>query len=127
MHLCKSLAIEWKAFARVNTVSPGFVATGMSDAPGAKEVLDLAYARTPLGRQADPRELKGVRWAVSDNMVSGLIGGGRCICTWRATRRLSRPVPVSDFHCWCRRTLTQSSRLCRRWRVYRSISEGKST
>jgi sorbose reductase len=63
--LCKSLAVEWKDFARVNTVSPGFVNTGLSGAPEAAPVLEHAYKYTPLSRIADPRELKGVRFYLS--------------------------------------------------------------
>lgn len=31
IHLCKSLAVEWVGFARCNTVSPGYMATEISD------------------------------------------------------------------------------------------------
>lgn len=31
IHLAKSLANEWRNFARVNSVSPGYVETGISD------------------------------------------------------------------------------------------------
>lgn len=31
IHLCKSLAVEWVKFARVNTVSPGYIATEISN------------------------------------------------------------------------------------------------
>lgn len=30
IHLCKSLAVEWVAFARVNSVSPGYIATELT-------------------------------------------------------------------------------------------------
>lgn len=30
-HLCKSLAVEWVQFARANTISPGYMATEISD------------------------------------------------------------------------------------------------
>ena len=55
-HLGKSLAREWREFARVNIVSPGFVKTDMGAAP---QVLSEAYRMSVMGRQADPRELKG--------------------------------------------------------------------
>lgn len=57
IHFCKSLAVEWRAFARVNTVSPGFFNTGMGASP---ETLKTAYEMAALGRQGDARELKGV-------------------------------------------------------------------
>lgn len=31
IHLCKSLAVEWVGFARCNSVSPGYMATEISD------------------------------------------------------------------------------------------------
>jgi len=56
-HFAKSLAYEWRAFARVNIVSPGFFNTGMG---AMAEVLDVAHSMAVLGRQGDPRELKGI-------------------------------------------------------------------
>jgi NAD(P)-dependent dehydrogenase (short-subunit alcohol dehydrogenase family) len=58
IHFSKSLAVEWKDFARVNTVSPGFIDTNMG-AGGA--VRETALSMAALGRTGDPRELKGVR------------------------------------------------------------------
>jgi sorbose reductase len=57
-HFCKSLAVEWKDFARVNVVSPGFFDTGMGAAN--EEIQKIAYEFAVLGRQGDPKELKGV-------------------------------------------------------------------
>jgi sorbose reductase len=57
IHFCKSLAVEWKDFARVNVVSPGFFDTSMG---AGAEVLKVAHEMAILGRQGDPRELKGV-------------------------------------------------------------------
>lgn len=56
-HLGKSLAREWRDFARVNIVSPGFFNTNMGASP---QVLNEAYRMTPLGRQGDPKEIKGL-------------------------------------------------------------------
>jgi sorbose reductase len=56
-HLGKSLAREWREFARVNVVSPGFFNTNM----GASEnVKDEAHRMAVLGRQGDVKELKAV-------------------------------------------------------------------
>jgi sorbose reductase len=57
IHFCKSLAVEWKDFARVNVVSPGFINTSPDVDP---EVLKAAHEMAIMGRQGDPRELKGV-------------------------------------------------------------------
>lgn len=44
----KSLAIEWLGFARVNSVSPGFVNTGLSGSV-AEEVMDSIKDKIPMG------------------------------------------------------------------------------
>ena len=56
-HLGKSLAREWREFARVNVVSPGFFQTKMG---AGEEVRDEAHRMAVLGRQGDTRELKAV-------------------------------------------------------------------
>ena len=63
----KCLAHEWKQFARVNTVSPGYMDTDMGIAAaeakwGSEAIAAIkkqAYTNTALGRDGDPRELKG--------------------------------------------------------------------
>lgn len=61
-HFAKSLAYEWKDFARVNIVSPGFVDTSMGASP---QVLDQAFDMAVMGRQGHPKELKGVSGPIS--------------------------------------------------------------
>lgn len=59
IHLAKSLAVEWVEFARVNSVSPGYIDTAISgDCPF--EMKEAWYQMCPMKRDADPRELKGV-------------------------------------------------------------------
>ncbi|KIW96020.1 L-xylulose reductase [Cladophialophora bantiana CBS 173.52] len=58
IHFAKSLANEWRNFARVNSISPGYFDTGISD------FVDPAIQKSwvsmiPLGRTADAKELKG--------------------------------------------------------------------
>lgn len=43
----KSLAIEWRDFARVNTVSPGFIESGLTGAV-SEEIKDSLREKTPL-------------------------------------------------------------------------------
>ncbi|KAI5272892.1 NAD(P)-binding protein [Aureobasidium subglaciale] len=56
-HLGKSLAREWREFARVNIVSPGFFDTKMG---AGESVINEAYRMTPMGRQGDVREIKAL-------------------------------------------------------------------
>lgn len=56
-HLGKSLAREWREFARVNIVSPGFFQTKMGASP---RVESEAHRMAVLGRQGHVREIKGL-------------------------------------------------------------------
>lgn len=56
-HFGKSLAREWREFARVNIVSPGFFDTKMGAGPAA---LNEAYRMSSLGRQGHVKEIKGL-------------------------------------------------------------------
>ncbi|TKA83300.1 hypothetical protein B0A55_00779 [Friedmanniomyces simplex] len=56
-HLGKSLAREWREFARCNVVSPGFFETNMGASPLA---INEAYRMTPQGRQGHAKEIKGL-------------------------------------------------------------------
>ncbi|CAG9990569.1 unnamed protein product [Clonostachys byssicola] len=56
-HFGKCLAREWRDFARVNIVSPGFFDTKMGAGP---EGLQEAYRMSTLGRQGHVKEIKGL-------------------------------------------------------------------
>jgi len=58
IHMARSLANEWRDFARVNTISPGYIDTGLSDFVD-KKVQDLWMSMIPMGRNGDAKELKG--------------------------------------------------------------------
>lgn len=60
IHLAKSLAVEWAKWGgRINSVSPGYINTAISgDCPF--EMKEEWFSLTPMMRDADPRELKGV-------------------------------------------------------------------
>lgn len=58
IHFCKSLAVEWAGFARVNTVSPGYIATEISGFVPA-ETKKIWHSKTPMGREGLANELKG--------------------------------------------------------------------
>lgn len=59
MHMTKSLAIEWADYGiRVNSLSPGYVGTPMSQPPFVhQELLDAWAPLFPLHRMAKPEEL----------------------------------------------------------------------
>ncbi|ODV84147.1 hypothetical protein CANARDRAFT_8825 [[Candida] arabinofermentans NRRL YB-2248] len=58
LHYAKSIAIEWAGFARVNTISPGYVKTEMvENLP--KGLMEEWCKFIPLGRLALPKELVG--------------------------------------------------------------------
>ncbi|KAH8658898.1 hypothetical protein BGZ61DRAFT_499924 [Ilyonectria robusta] len=58
IHLAKSLANEWRDFARVNSISPGYIDTGLSDFIDP-ETQELWRRMIPMGRNGDAKELKG--------------------------------------------------------------------
>ncbi|KAI1139217.1 short chain dehydrogenase [Hypoxylon sp. FL0543] len=57
IHMARSLANEWRDFARVNAISPGYIATGLSDFIEEK-TQKLWYSMVPMGRAGDAKELK---------------------------------------------------------------------
>ena len=59
VHFCKSLAVEWAPFgARVNTVSPGYIATDISKFV-SKEMRSAWLDKIPMHREGLANELKG--------------------------------------------------------------------
>ncbi|KAI0968555.1 oxidoreductase [Xylaria arbuscula] len=58
VHLGKSLAVEWADFARVNSISPGFIITEMTTTQ-PPERMEKWLSMIPGGRIADAAELKG--------------------------------------------------------------------
>ncbi len=57
IHMARSLANEWRDFARVNSISPGYINTGLSDFIDQK-TQDLWNSMIPVGRPAESSELK---------------------------------------------------------------------
>lgn len=58
IHMARSLANEWRDFARVNSISPGYIDTGLSDFVD-KDIQKLWLSMIPLGRNGTAAELKG--------------------------------------------------------------------
>ncbi|GAA5988504.1 hypothetical protein JCM10908_003592 [Rhodotorula pacifica] len=83
VHFCKSLARDWRNFARVNTISPGFFDTPMG--PSDKAVEDVLYQKSVLGRAGNVKELKAAYLYLASNAstyTTGadlIIDGGYCL------------------------------------------------
>jgi sorbose reductase len=58
IHMARSLANEWRDFARVNSISPGYIDTGLSDFV-PEDIQKLWHSMIPMGRDAKAKELKG--------------------------------------------------------------------
>ncbi|QEU61199.1 hypothetical protein KDRO_E00710 [Kluyveromyces lactis] len=58
IHFAKSLAVEWAGFARVNTVSPGYIATPISNFVD-EDLKNKWHSLIPMGREGLPQELVG--------------------------------------------------------------------
>jgi len=84
IHMTKSLANEWRDFARVNCISPGYIDTGLSDFVDNK-VQDLWKTMILMGRDGLAKELKGAYvYLASDasTYTTGcdmVIDGGYCV------------------------------------------------
>ena len=84
IHMAKSLANEWREFARVNSISPGYIDTGLSDFV-PKPTQDLWLSMIPMGRNGDAKELKGAYvYLISDasSYTTGadiVVDGGYCV------------------------------------------------
>ncbi|KAL4896004.1 hypothetical protein BDV59DRAFT_171823 [Aspergillus ambiguus] len=83
IHLCKSLAVEWVRFARANTVSPGYIATEISNfVPEATK--NIWRDKIPMGREGCAEELKGAYLYLASDASSYTTGadlvvdGGYC-------------------------------------------------
>ncbi|EFX01502.1 sorbitol xylulose reductase [Grosmannia clavigera kw1407] len=84
IHLARSLANEWRDFARVNSISPGYIDTGLSDFVDQK-TQQLWNSMIPMGRPGLAKELKGAYvYLISDasTYTTGtdiVIDGGYCV------------------------------------------------
>lgn len=55
-HMCQNLALEWVQFARVNSISPGYIATELTTfIPEATK--EIWRHMIPMGREGQPGEL----------------------------------------------------------------------
>lgn len=73
VRLAKCLAVEWIDFARVNCVSPGYIATDMLDIHPA-EWRETWFLMIPASRLCQPYELKGVYVFLASSASSYVTG-----------------------------------------------------
>ncbi|PVH76947.1 gluconate 5-dehydrogenase [Cadophora sp. DSE1049] len=76
--IAKNLAVEWIDFARVNAVSPGYVATNMTLSQPA-EIRGEWTGMIPARRMAQPTELKGLYVFLASD-ASSYMTGANVIC-----------------------------------------------
>ena len=69
----KSLAVEWVGFARANTVSPGYIATEITNfvPPATKAIWE---DKIPMGREGEVHELKGAYLYLASDAASYTTG-----------------------------------------------------
>ncbi|KAG7701591.1 hypothetical protein KL929_001073 [Ogataea haglerorum] len=83
-HYARSLAVEWAGFARVNTVSPGYVKTELV-AQLPSDLMNRWLGLIPLGRLALPKEIAGAYVFLASDAASYctgsdiLVDGGYCV------------------------------------------------
>lgn len=84
IHMARSLSNEWRGFARVNSVSPGYMDTGLMDSVDQK-TQDHWKSMIPLGRYGNAKELKGAYVYLCSDASSYMTGsdmridGGYCV------------------------------------------------
>jgi len=84
LHLCKCLALEWVGFARANSVSPGYIATEITDFV-PEETKNIWRDKIPMGREGEAHELKGAFLYLASDASSYATGtdiivdGGYCL------------------------------------------------
>ena len=73
IHFVKSIAVEMVQFARANSISPGYVATEISDFV-PPETKAIWRDKVPMGREAEAHELKGAYVYLASDISSYVTG-----------------------------------------------------
>ena len=75
IHMARSLANEWRDFARVNSISPGYIDTGLSDFVD-KDIQNLWKSMIPMGRDGEAKETKGAYVYLASDASTYTTGAG---------------------------------------------------
>ncbi|KAL2040526.1 hypothetical protein N7G274_006505 [Stereocaulon virgatum] len=73
IHFVKSIAVEMVGFARANTISPGYMATEISDFV-PPETKSIWRDKIPMGREGEAHELKGAYLYLASDISSYTTG-----------------------------------------------------
>ena len=73
IHFVKSIAVEMVQFARANTISPGYMATEISDFV-PPETKSIWRDKIPMGREGEAHELKGAYLYLASDISSYVTG-----------------------------------------------------
>ena len=73
IHFVKSIAVEMVQFARANTISPGYIATELSDFV-PPETKSIWRDKIPMGREGEAHELKGAYLFLASDSSSYVTG-----------------------------------------------------
>lgn len=75
VHLTRSLAVEWAARGvRVNSISPGYTLTAMTDGPELADRRAVWAGATPMGRMVGVEELTGPALFLASDAASAVTG-----------------------------------------------------
>lgn len=74
IELCKTIALEYAPWLRVNALSPGYVLTPMQRAEYTDEMLEVVNQQIPIKRHADPKEVAALFAFLASDQASYITG-----------------------------------------------------
>lgn len=77
----RSLAVEWSTFARVNTVSPGYIITEIGNFVPLEQ-KKVWHSLTPMRREGETHELKGAYLLLASDAGSYMTGSDVVVDGW---------------------------------------------
>ncbi len=74
MELCKTIALEYAPWLRVNSICPGYVLTPMQRSEYSDEMLEVVNQGIPMKRHADPKEVAALFAFLASDEASYITG-----------------------------------------------------